>query len=170
MFLKLFTEVRFEPVCLTCQGVFKGPNAPPVPTLPPVSQIGLLFLFLNLCPSAALLSLSFSWIPSWTWSIQLLTLTSNKMEDTFKDKSCHFLWSADLIVLLCTFTCEIEEGGSIVLTWIRSIFGLGMNESAETIVCLLPLSESSLLLGCLLLFIFVCSAPALGHFTNQTEG
>lgn len=38
----------------------------------------------------------------------------------------------------------------------RPIFRLGMNESAQTIVCLLPLSESSLLLGCLLLFIVVC--------------
>lgn len=38
----------------------------------------------------------------------------------------------------------------------RSIFGLGRNESGGTKVCLLPLSESSLLLWCLLLFIVVC--------------
>lgn len=80
----------FEPVCLTCHDVFKGPNKPPVPSLSPVSQIvGVLFLCFNPCPSASLLSLSVSSFPSWTWSTNLLTLTrwknttitTNKLKD-----------------------------------------------------------------------------------------
>lgn len=52
-------------VCLTCQDVFKGPNAAPVPTLSPVD---CLFLLLILCPSVTLLSFSVSLFPPWTWS------------------------------------------------------------------------------------------------------
>lgn len=54
----------------------------------------------------------------------------------------------------------------------RSIFGLGMSESGGTKVCLLPLSESSLLLWCLLLFIVVCrqsSSVGTLHKPEQTR-
>ncbi len=134
MFLKLFCEFRFESVCLTCQVVFKGPRAPPVPTLSPVSQtVGSHFLFLNICPSATFLSFPFFLFPSCTWSTRLAKRKNNCWQRKWSQNTVagkfkgywhlHSLLPSDVLVLLCTFTCEIKEGGRISLISLGSIFG-----------------------------------------------
>lgn len=74
-------------VCLTCQDVFTGPRAPPVPTLSPADRL-FLCLFLILCPSAALLSLSASLFPPFEHeATDLLTLAVGKQGRRFNQ--CH---------------------------------------------------------------------------------
>lgn len=166
---------RFETICLTCQDVFKGPNIPPVPTLSPVSRTTwLLLLFLYVCPSTALVSLSF--LLSWTWKYRLTHTDTNNIRDTFSSltakQKCHgYQGSCQKTLLLLLKIARLHEVIRFVWTYLGAwhlcwqgcanphshlYVDLVWMSQQRQYFCLLPLSESSLLLGCLLLFIVTC--------------
>lgn len=113
---------RFETICLTCQDVFKGPNIPPVPTLSPVSRTtGLLLLFLYVCPSTALVSLSF--LLSWTWKYRLTHTDTNNIRDTFSSltakQKCHgYQGSCQKTLLLLLKIARLHEVIRFVWTYL----------------------------------------------------
>lgn len=136
--------------------------------------LDFLFLLLNLCPPVSSLSFSVCFLPTHEEDISMKGQLLWQQDVTCTDENCWLL----IFMYYHKFSQKIDlwylrmiiwpHGAAFLFTIVklrklqrctnifRSIFGLGRNESGGTKVCLLPLSESSLLLWCLLLFIVVC--------------